>query len=179
MTGHASPHPIVITTSAHRARSSVSRRGTRWLRSIPSSSITVTTVGWMRSAGAVPADCASWRPPLDSSNSAWLIWERPALCRQTNRTRAMVFLELPRERDLTPQHPAADQVDREHHDDQYEGGAPGLRLQRLVWQQRVFEYGQGERLHWPVGVELQDVRAERGKQQRGRFATGSGDGEER
>ena len=40
-------------------------------------------------SACVPADAALWRPPAARSNSAWLICERPALCRQTKRTCAI------------------------------------------------------------------------------------------
>jgi hypothetical protein len=42
--------------------------------------------GWTCTAGVVPADAAMCRAFAACSNSASLIWERPALCRQTNRT---------------------------------------------------------------------------------------------
>src|SRR5436305_173 len=67
----------------------VSSRGRRSDRSMPSSHIASTTCGCTRSPGVVPADRASWGPPAALANSAWLIWERPALCRQTKRTFAI------------------------------------------------------------------------------------------
>jgi hypothetical protein len=42
----------------------------------------------------VPAERASWRPSAAAANSASLICERPALCRQTNRTRAIGLLAV-------------------------------------------------------------------------------------
>ena len=51
--------------------------------SIPTSRSAVTTSGWGRSAGWVPADSA-WALSGSASalNSAAAIWERPALCTQ-------------------------------------------------------------------------------------------------
>src|SRR5579884_178139 len=91
MYGHWSPQPMVTTTSARSASARVSSRGWRSDRSIskPGSRMTATTSGWTRSAGVVPADSARWRPAAARSNSAALICERPALCRQTNRTVAI------------------------------------------------------------------------------------------
>src|SRR5215207_5871707 len=86
MYGHSSPQPIVTTTSACSASARSSARGLRSARSMPSSAIASTTAGWTRSAGRVPADAALCRPPAARSKSAWLIWERPALWRQTKRT---------------------------------------------------------------------------------------------
>src|SRR5713226_4402759 len=83
---------MVTTTSAHFARSSVNARGTRPDRSIPTSRMASTTVGWTSGPGCVPADRASCRPWAARSNSAWLICDRPALCRQTKRTRATAWL---------------------------------------------------------------------------------------
>ena len=54
---------------------------------MPSSRITRRPRGGRGSAGVVPADAALWRPLAARSNNAWLICERPALWRQTNRTR--------------------------------------------------------------------------------------------
>src|SRR5215510_15954057 len=140
MTGHASPQPIVTTMSAHRASSSVRRRGSLPRRSTPTSRITFTTFGWMCVAGSVPADPAWCFPPASLSNRAWLICERPALCRQTKRTCATRALQLTRQGDLPAKHPAADQVDGEHQDDEHERGAPRLVLQRAVRQKRVLEH---------------------------------------
>src|SRR5829696_5121420 len=86
MYGHSSPQPIVTTTSACSASARSRARGLRSARSMPSSAIASTTAGWTRSAGRVPADAALCRPPAARSKSAWLIWERPALWRQTKTT---------------------------------------------------------------------------------------------
>src|ERR1019366_1845585 len=90
MYGHASPQPIVTTISACSASSRVSFCGLRSLRSTPSSAIASMTSGWTRCAGVVPAEAAVCFPSAACSNSAWLICERPALCRQTNRTWLML-----------------------------------------------------------------------------------------
>src|SRR2546428_863603 len=81
---------MVTTMSAHSARSSVSCRGTRRERSIPTSRMASTTTGWTCCPGCVPSDRAWCRPWAACSNRAWLICDRPALCRQANRTRAML-----------------------------------------------------------------------------------------
>src|ERR1035437_1911194 len=91
MYGHASPQPIVTTTSACSASSVVSGCGRRSERSMPSSRMTCTTSGCTcppRSA-SLPAESARWCPRAARSNSAALICERPALCKQTNRTVAI------------------------------------------------------------------------------------------
>src|SRR2546423_990749 len=87
--GHSSPHPIVTTTSAQRARSSVSGAGRFWERSIPTSRIASTTAACSCSAGRVPADLDSWRPSAARANSASLICDRPAFWWQTNSTRVI------------------------------------------------------------------------------------------
>src|SRR5438477_11538483 len=58
---------------------------------MPSSRMTSTTSGWTRVPGSAtePADSLVWRPSAARSNSAWLICDRPALCRQTNSTLAI------------------------------------------------------------------------------------------
>src|SRR5271166_3904918 len=89
MYGQASPQPIVTTTSACPASSRVSSLGLRSDRSMPSSCMTAMTSGCTLSAGVVPADSETCRPAAARSKSAWLICERPALCRQTNRTVAI------------------------------------------------------------------------------------------
>src|SRR5438105_13102112 len=78
--------------SACWASSRVSSWGRRSDRSMSSSCITSITSRWTRSAGVVPAEAAVCRPSAARSNSASLICERPALCRQTNRTCAIALL---------------------------------------------------------------------------------------
>src|SRR3954469_10723790 len=53
--------------------------------STPNSRMTSMTSGctWPPGSATLPADSELWRPPAAWSNSAWLICERPALCRQT------------------------------------------------------------------------------------------------
>src|SRR5450755_69056 len=82
---------MVTTMSAHSASSRVSSCGVRLERSMPCSSMTSSTSGCTCSAGAVPAERASWRPLAARSNSAWLICERPALWRQTHRRRTVTL----------------------------------------------------------------------------------------
>ena len=55
---------------------------------MPSSCMTSTTSGCTCPAGSatLPAESALCRPVAARSNSAWLICERPALCRHTNST---------------------------------------------------------------------------------------------
>src|ERR1700680_3843915 len=80
---------MVTTTSACSASALVRSRGRRSDRSMSSSRIAAMTSGWTFSAGLVPAEDAVWRPAAARSNRAWLICERPALCRQTNSARAI------------------------------------------------------------------------------------------
>ena len=58
---------------------------------MPISRMTSTTSGWTWPSGSasLPADSARWRPLAACSNSAALICERPALCRQTKRAVAI------------------------------------------------------------------------------------------
>src|SRR5947209_16463069 len=85
---------MVTTTSACCASSALRRCGRRSPRSMPTSCMASTTCAWTRPAGSasLPAEIARCRPAAACSNSAWLIWERPALCRQTNRTVAIGLL---------------------------------------------------------------------------------------
>src|SRR3954447_24413948 len=88
MYGQASPQPIVTTTSARSASPRVSGCGGRSERSMSTSPITSTASGCTRPCGSatLPADSAVCRPSAARANSASLICERPALCRQTKRT---------------------------------------------------------------------------------------------
>src|SRR4051812_25831968 len=106
---------------------------------MPSSRITSATSGWTRSPGVVPAESAVWRPAAARSNSAWLIWERPALCRQTNSAVAMVFsaYELVGERAERSAHKRAHEVDPEV--------VPLPRRQRGAERARAVEGRSGER----------------------------------
>ncbi len=53
---------------------------------MPSSSIASTAVGLIWSAGMEPADRTSTAPPDRWRSQPAAIWERPALCTQTNST---------------------------------------------------------------------------------------------
>ena len=57
--GHASPQPMVMTTSAARTTSSVSGFGNSWAMSMPSSAMAATTAGLISSPGSDPADRTS------------------------------------------------------------------------------------------------------------------------
>src|SRR5688572_23028083 len=84
--GHASPQPIVITTSEARTASSVSGFGNSSLMSTPISVIASITAGLMVSAGSLPAE-RTWILPREwSRTSPAAIWLRPALWTHTNRT---------------------------------------------------------------------------------------------
>src|SRR5207248_597080 len=77
--GHASPQPIVITTSDARTTSSVSGFGNSFPTSRPISASASITAGLISSAGADPADRTTTRPLAWWSRSAAAICERPAL----------------------------------------------------------------------------------------------------
>src|SRR3954451_5974859 len=77
---------MVTTTSDVSTSAEANLFGNSWETSSPSSAIASTTAGLTRSAGAVPADSTRTRPDARWSSSAAAIWERPALCTQTNRT---------------------------------------------------------------------------------------------
>src|SRR5438552_18406797 len=87
MIGQASPQPIVTSTSAPRASSSVSNCGHADERSMPASFIAVITSPCTRLAGWVPAEIACAAFWSESAlNHAAAICERPALCTQAKRT---------------------------------------------------------------------------------------------
>src|SRR5262249_37596325 len=65
--------------------------GNSWDRSRPISAITCTATGLIWSAGSEPADRTSTFPLLSAVVSAAAIWERPALCTQTNNTHGRFF----------------------------------------------------------------------------------------
>src|ERR1700690_3889702 len=88
--GQASPHPIVITTSAARTTSSVSGFGNSSLMSIPSSVMASTTAGLISSAGVLPAERTWIRPRDRSLTRPAAIWLRPALWTQTNSTSGLM-----------------------------------------------------------------------------------------
>src|SRR5664280_1372013 len=86
MTGHISPQPILTTRSAHSRSARSSWRGTCPEMSMPSSCITATTFGPVRTAGRVPAERSSYLSPPPRLKKASAIGERPALPTQTKRT---------------------------------------------------------------------------------------------
>src|ERR1700675_2642450 len=55
-------------------------------------------------------------------------------------------LELAGKADLAAEHPTAEQVDAQHHDDQHERRAPGLVLQRFAGKERGLVDGQRQGL---------------------------------
>ena len=67
-TGHASPHPIVTTTSAARTSSSVQVFGNSAEMSTPTSRITATADGLTRSPGSDPPDHATARSSASRRN---------------------------------------------------------------------------------------------------------------
>jgi hypothetical protein len=81
-----SPQPIMITTSLDCTASPVRTLGLVAVMSIPSSAIATTAAGLIWSAGSVPAERTSMRSPARWLSSPAAIWERPALCTQTNKT---------------------------------------------------------------------------------------------
>src|SRR6266849_349779 len=84
--GHASPQPVVITTSAAWTSSSDNGFGSSRLMSMPTSLMASTTRGLSDRAGSLPAERTRTRPPACRSRRAAAIWLLPALCTQTNRT---------------------------------------------------------------------------------------------
>ena len=92
---HASPQPIVITTSARarprpRAASGTPRRCRRRARARAS-----TTAGLICSAGALPAERMCTRSSARRFSSAAAIWLRPAFWTHTNSTSGTVFAIRP------------------------------------------------------------------------------------
>jgi hypothetical protein len=94
--GQASPQPIVMTTSEACTASVVSTFGDSREMSIPTSSMARTTWGFTASAGAEPADRTSTRSPARWVRKAAAIWDRPALCTQTNNTDGRLTALAPR-----------------------------------------------------------------------------------
>jgi hypothetical protein len=58
---------------------------------MPTSNIASTTAGFMESAGADPADLTSTLSPANLVSQAAAIWDRPALCTQTNKTEGLLI----------------------------------------------------------------------------------------
>src|SRR5215469_14942778 len=84
--GHASPQPMVITTSAACTFSLVSGLGNSREMSRPISAMAWTTAGLSWSAGCDPAEVTRTRPAACWASSAAAIWDRPALWVQTKST---------------------------------------------------------------------------------------------
>src|SRR4051794_1849754 len=77
---------MVITTSEASTASVVSTLG-RWsVMSMPTSAMASTAAGLRFSAGRVPAERTSTASPARWRSQPAAIWERPALCTQTNKT---------------------------------------------------------------------------------------------
>src|SRR6516225_3103053 len=87
--GHASPQPMVITTSAACTFSVVSGLGNSREMSRPISAMAWTTAGLSWPAGWDPAEVTRTRPAAWWSSRAAAIWDRPALWVQTNSTSGM------------------------------------------------------------------------------------------
>jgi hypothetical protein len=63
--------------------------------SMPTSRIASTAAGLIVSAGADPAERTSTVSPARWRSQPAAIWERPALCTQTNRTLGLLIGGLP------------------------------------------------------------------------------------
>src|SRR3984957_7064927 len=86
---------MVMTTSAARTKSVVSRLGRSREMSRPISAITWTTAGLSSSAGCDPADVTRTLPAALWSSRAAAIWDRPALWVQTKRTSGSAVMCVP------------------------------------------------------------------------------------
>src|SRR3712207_3257639 len=82
---------MVITTSEASTASEVSTSGCWPARSMPTSAIASTAAGLTCSAGSEPAERTSTASPPSARSQPAAIWERPALCTQTNRTLGRVI----------------------------------------------------------------------------------------
>src|SRR3954451_16645751 len=77
---------MVMTTSEAWTASVVRTFGFWSEMSMPASAIASTAAGLTASLGAEPAERTSTRSPARAVRKPAAIWERPALCTQTNRT---------------------------------------------------------------------------------------------
>src|SRR3954447_147544 len=77
---------MVITTSLVRTASPVRIFGVAAVMSMPTSAIACTATGLTWSFGAVPAERTSIVSPARAVSQPAAIWDRPALCTQTNST---------------------------------------------------------------------------------------------
>src|SRR5580692_11105184 len=86
---------MVMTMSAARTFSSVSRLGNSRVMSMPISAMAWTTAGLSAEAGCDPAEVTRARPEAWCSSSAAAICDLPALCVQTNSTSGMSAMRVP------------------------------------------------------------------------------------
>src|SRR4051794_13331763 len=77
---------MVMMTSEDSAVSQVSFFGVWPVRSMPTSRMTSTAAGLTRPTGSLPAERTSTASPARWRSHPAAIWDRPALCTQTNRT---------------------------------------------------------------------------------------------
>src|SRR5580692_12808278 len=86
---------MVMTMSAARTFSSVSRLGNSRVMSMPISAMAWTTAGLSAEAGCDPAEVTRTRPEAWCSSRAAAICDLPALCVQTNSTSGMSAMRMP------------------------------------------------------------------------------------
>src|SRR5262249_44930351 len=94
-TGHASPQPMVTTTSGARTISSVHGLGNSVRMSMPTSAIASTAAGLTVSAGSDPPENTSTRFAARCSSHAAAICDRPALCTHRKTTLGLSLTTLP------------------------------------------------------------------------------------
>src|SRR5512144_2175372 len=75
-----------MTTSLASTAPGVRTLGVAAVMSMPTSAMAATATGLTRSAGMVPAERISTASLASAVRKPAAIWERPALCTQTNRT---------------------------------------------------------------------------------------------
>src|SRR3712207_7168850 len=75
-----------MTTSEASTASAVSTFGCWSEMSMPASAMAATATGFTRSPGIEPAERTSTASPARCRSQPAAIWERPALCTQTNST---------------------------------------------------------------------------------------------
>src|SRR5690606_14215483 len=121
---------MVTTTSDASTAAVVRIFGCAAAMSMPTSRIASTAIGLIWSAGAEPAERTSIRPAARCDSQPAAIWERPALCTQTNRTLGLSGMcrLLGLEQASAPQ-ADVDQGDQDGHLDE-RPDHPGQRLAR-------------------------------------------------